>query len=151
MTNISIDQIKKLREETRASLADCRKAIEESNGDYGKAIEWLKKRGAEIAEKKAGRETKAGIVDTYIHHTLTSGATVALTCETDFVARTSEFKNLAHEIAQQITATNPDSIQTLLDSPWIRDEEKSISDLINETIAKLGENIEVKEFKRFET
>ena len=146
-----IDQIKKLREETSASIADCRQALDESNGDYKKALAWLKKRGIEKADKKAGRETKAGIVDTYIHHTLTSGATVALTCETDFVARTPEFKNLAHEITQQITATNPDSIQALLDSLWIRDEKKRISDLIKENIAKLGENIEVKEFKRFET
>lgn len=148
---ININDIKKLREETSASMSDVKKALEESLGDYEKAIAWLKKRGIEKAEKKVGRETKAGVIDTYIHHTLTSGATVALTSETDFVARTDEFKNLAHEIAKQITATNPDSLQTLLDSPWIKDESKKISTLINESIAKLGENIEIKDFKRFQT
>lgn len=141
--------LKKLREETQASVADIKTALEESKGDYVKALEWLKKHGIEKAGKKEGRQTKAGIVETYIHHNLTSGTTVVLTCETDFVQRTGEFKNLAHEIAMQINATDPKDLKALLSSPYIRDESKTVSDLIKEHIATLGENIEVKDFKRF--
>lgn len=144
-----IKVLKKLREETQASVADIKIALEESKGDHDKALEWLTKHGIEKAGKKEGRETKAGIVETYIHHNLTSGATVVLTCETDFVGRTGEFKNLAHEIAMQVNATNPKSIADLLKSPYIRDEKKTVADLVKEHIAKLGENIEIKDFKRF--
>lgn len=145
-----IKVLKKLREETQASVADIKIALEESKGDGAKALEWLTKHGIEKAGKKEGRETKAGIVETYIHHNLTSGTTVVLTCETDFVGMTGEFKNLAHEIAMQVNATDPKSIADLLKSPYIRDDNKTVADLIKEHIAKLGENIEVKEFKRFE-
>lgn len=146
---IDIKLLRKLREETQASVADIKAALEESKGDHDKALEWLTKHGIEKAGKKEGRETKAGIVETYIHHNLTSGATVVLTCETDFVGRTGEFKNLAHEIAMQVNATNPGSVAGLLKSLYIRDEKKTVADLIKEHIARLGENIEVKEFKKF--
>lgn len=148
--NANIELLKQLRLETSASIADCRKALEESNNDYEKALAWLKKHGLEKAEKKLDRKTSAGVVDAYIHHTLVSGATVVLTSETDFVARTEEFKNLAHEIAKQVTATNPKSADDLLKQPWIRDESKTVGDLIKEHIAKLGENITIKDFKKFE-
>ena len=144
-----LDQIKKLREETQASIADCRKALEEGNGDYGKALEWLKKRGAEIAEKKQDRETNQGLVDAYVHSGKV-GVLVTLLCETDFVARTSEFKNLAHEIALQISAMNPKDVDVLLKQEYIRDPKLTINDLIKQTIGKLGENIVVKEFSRHE-
>lgn len=147
---VDIKVLKRLREETQASVADVRRALEETNGDYEKALAWLSKHGIEKAGKKEGRKTSAGIVETYIHHNLTSGSTVVLTCETDFVGRTGEFKNLAHEIAMQINATDPKDLKALLGSPYIRDESKTVQDLMKEHIAKLGENIEVKEFKRFE-
>ena len=147
---IDIKDLKKLREETSASIADCRHALEESQGDYKKAILWLKKNALVKASKKEGRETQSGIVETYIHHTKTSGATVVISCETDFVSRTSEFKNLAHEIAMQVNATSPKDVKDLLKSPYIRDEKKTVGDLVKEHIARLGENIEIKEFKRFE-
>lgn len=147
---MNIKLLKKLRDETQASVADCRKALEETKGNYKEALEWLSKHGIEKAGKKEGRETSAGIVETYIHHNLTTGSTVVLTCETDFVGRTGEFKNLAHEIAMQVNATNPKDLKALLGSPYIRDEKKTIQDLIKEHIAKLGENIQVKDFKRFE-
>ncbi|HZQ29701.1 MAG TPA: translation elongation factor Ts [Patescibacteria group bacterium] len=150
MQKIDLNQLKKLREETQASVADCRRALEETNGDYRKALEWIRKHGIEKAGKKEGRETKAGVVESYTHHNLTSGSTVVLTCETDFVGRTEEFKNLAHEIAMQVNALNPKDVKALLSSAYIRDEKKTIQELIKEFIAKLGENIEVKEFKRFE-
>lgn len=145
-----IKVLKKLREDTQASVADIKTALEESKGDSAKALEWLRKHGIEKAGKKEGRETSAGIVETYIHHNLTSGTTVVLTCETDFVGRTGDFKQLAHEIAMQVNATNPKNVADLLKSPYIRDESKTIQDLIKEHIAKLGENIEVKDFKKFE-
>lgn len=145
-----IKDLKKLRDETQASIADCRKALEESNGDLDKAKDWLSKHGIEKAGKKEGRETKAGLVETYIHHNSTSGTTVVLTCETDFVARTDEFKHLAHEVAMEVNALNPKDVKALLSLPYIRDEKKTIEDLLKEHIAKLGENIQIKEFKRFE-
>lgn len=150
MGNVNLEQLKKLRNQTLTSIADCRQALEESGGDYQSALEWLQKHGIEKAEKKKERETKAGVIDTYIHHTLTSGGTVALACETDFVARTDEFKKLAHELAMQVTSTDPKTIEEFLSQPWIKDATKTVSDLMKEYIAKLGENIAVKEFKRFE-
>ena len=146
---IDVDQIKKLREETSASIADCRQALEESNGDYKKAIEFLKKRGIERAEKKADRETKQGLVESYVHNGKV-GVLLTLLCETDFVARTDEFKNLAHEIALQISAMDPKDIKTLLSQEYIRDPKVTIEELVKSAIGKLGENIVVREFKRVE-
>lgn len=146
---INIEQVKQLRDETQASIADCRKALEESDGDYKKAIEWLAKRGAEIAEKKADRETSQGIVESYVHNGKV-GVLLTLLCETDFVARTEEFKNLAHEIALQISAMNPADVKSLLVQEYIRDPQMTIEQLIKSAIGKLGENIKVREFTRLE-
>lgn len=145
-----IEQIKQLREESQASIADCKKALEESKGDYKKALLWLKKRGAEIAEKKADRQTSQGVVEAYIHGDGKIGVIVALLCETDFVARTDEFKKLAHEVAMQISAMNPKDVKSLLAQEYIRDPKVTIDDLIKEAIGKIGENIKVREFSRIE-
>lgn len=147
---MEITLLKQLRAETAASIADCRKALGESNGDYDKALVWLKKHGIEKAEKKSDRKTSQGLIDCYIHQNGRIGAIVSVLCETDFVARTSEFKILAHEIAMQVAAMNPKDVEFLLKQEYIRDSSKTIGDLIKEAIAKLGENIVVKEFKRFE-
>ena len=147
---MNLDLIKKLREETGAGIADCREALSESKGNMEEAKKWLKKKGFEKAAEKIQRAVNAGIVDTYIHHTLTSGATVVLSSETDFVARNPEFKELAHNIAQQVTATDPSSAEDLMNHRWIKDESKTVGDLIKENIAKFGENIQVDNFKRFE-
>ena len=147
---IDITFLKKLRNETQASIADCRKALEESNGDYQKAIAWLKKHGIEKAEKKSDRQTSQGLVDCYIHQNGRVAAMVSVLCETDFVARTDEFKNLVHEICMQVASMNPKDVNTLLKQEYIRDSSKTIETLIKEVIAKLGENIVVKEFERFE-
>ena len=144
-----LELVKKLREETQASISDCRRALEESSGDYGKAIEWLKKRGIEKAEKKADRETHQGIVDSYVHNGKV-GVILTLLCETDFVARTEEFKNLSHEIALQISAMNPKDVKSLLNQEYIRDPQMTIEELIKSVIGKLGENIVVREFSRHE-
>lgn len=145
-----VKEIKKLRDETQASIADCRKALDESKGDFKKALEWLRKRGAEIAEKKAERETSQGLVESYVHMNGKVGVIVALNCETDFVARNDEFKKLAHEIAMQISAMNPKDVDSLLKQEYIRDPKLTIDDLVKEAIGKIGENIKVREFSRIE-
>ena len=134
---INLQALKKLRNETQASVADCRKALEESDGDYNKAIVWLRKHGIEKAGKKADRTTSQGLVESYIHQNGKVGAMVEVLCETDFVARTSEFKTLAHEIAMQIAAMNPKNVDSLLKQEYIRDSSKTIESLIKEAIAKL--------------
>ncbi len=147
---VNIKLLKRLRDETSASIADLRKALEETNNDYKKALEWIKKHGIEKAEKKEGRETVAGIIESYIHQNGKVGTIVELLCETDFVARTSEFKNLAHEIAMQVAAMAPKDVSSLLKQEYIRDPSFKIQDLIKQAISKLGENIIVKKIERFE-
>jgi elongation factor Ts len=144
----NIDQLKKLREETSLSISECKKALEEAKGDIKKAKEILQKWGKEIAEKKAKREVKAGIIDSYIHPNKKIGVLLELNCETDFVAKSPDFQNLAHELCLQIAAMG-DEIP-LFEQPWIRDETKTVKDLIDEYIAKLGENIVLEKFVRYE-
>jgi len=147
---IDIKLIKQLREETQVSIADCTKALEEAKGDYEKAIELLKKRGIERAEKKADRTTGQGIIEAYIHQNGKVGVLLELLCETDFVARTEDFKRLAHEVAMQIAAMDPKNVESLLKQEYIRDGSVTIENLVKQTIGKLGENIVIKQFTRFE-
>ncbi|HUQ85227.1 MAG TPA: translation elongation factor Ts [Candidatus Limnocylindrales bacterium] len=150
MANIDLKTLKKLRDETAASIVDCRVALDESGGDYKKALEWLKKRGIEKASKKSGRSTGEGLVEAYIHNGGKIGVLVTVNCETDFVAKTEEFKQLAHEVAMQISAMNPSSVEELLKQDNIRDSSITIDQLIKSAIGKLGENITIGDFKRFE-
>jgi len=150
MITVSVDLIKKLREETNAPVMECKSALQEANGDIEKAKEILKKKGMERADKKASRETKAGLVESYTHNNGRVGVIVEVFCETDFVARNEEFKKLCHELALQIASMNPESVADLFAQPWIRDESKTIEQLVKETIGKLGENIKVNRFVRFE-
>lgn len=147
---VDIELLKKLRLETGISLADCRKALEETNNDYKKAAEWLKKQGLEKAEKKSDREASQGLVESYIHQNGKVGSLVKIACETDFVARTEDFKNLAHEVAMQVAAMKPKNVDTLLKQEYIRDGSQTIEQLVKSTVAKLGENIVVKEIVVFE-
>lgn len=144
---ITIDQLKKLRETTQASVMECRKALEETNGNDNEAETLLRKWSAEKAEKKAGRETSVGLVESYVHAGKV-GVLVEVLCETDFVARTDDFKKLAHEIALQIASMNPKDVKTLLTQEYIRDSKLTIEKLIKETIGKLGENITIGKFTR---
>ena len=146
--NISLDQLKKLREETSAGVSDCRAALEDAGGDFDKAKKLLTARGIEKAAKKEGKETHEGIIESYIHANGKVGVLVELTCETDFVAKNDEIKKLAHEICLQITAMNPKDVKELLDSTYVRDAKFTISDLIKTTIAKVGENITISRFSR---
>lgn len=148
--SVDIKQIKKLRDETGASIADVRKALEETNGDYIKAIDWLKIHGIQKAEKKADRTTGQGLVESYIHANGKVGAMIEILCETDFVARTDDFKHLAHEVAMQVCAMNPKDVDTLLKQDYIRDSSITIESLVKQVIGKLGENIVIKDIKRFE-
>lgn len=145
--NISVDLIKKLREETQAGVADCRQALEDTNGDYGKAKKLIRERGLEKAAKKEGKETSQGIIEAYVHAGRV-GVLVELRSETDFVARNEEFVRLAHEIALQVAAMNPKDIKELLASPYIRDAGVTIGDVVKQTIAKVGENITIARFSR---
>ena len=150
MAQLDLKAIKKLRDETSASIADCRRALEEANGDEKKALEWLKKRASEIAAKKADRETSQGIIEAYIHGGGKVGVLVDLSCETDFVAKTEEFKKLAKEIAMQVAAMDPKDVDDLLKQAYIRDAGQTIDSLIKDVIGKIGENIAVKRFIRYE-
>jgi elongation factor Ts len=191
---ISIDMVKELRECTGAGVLDCRNALEEVEGDLDKAAELLRKKGLTIAAAKAGREANEGLVEAYVHTGGKLGVLVEINCETDFVARTGEFQELAHDLAMQIAAADPRYVAAedipaevleqerqwqreqvegdkpeeimerilegklkkyygevcLLDQPFIRDGEVTVRDLITAKIAKLGENIKVRRFARFE-
>lgn len=149
MADIDLKQLKKLREETSASVTDCRNALVESGGDYKKALEWIKKRSLSKAEKKADRETGQGVIEPYVHGDRI-GVLVEVLCETDFVARTDDFKKLSHEIAMQIASMNPESVEDLMKQPYIRDASMTIEELIKSVIGKLGENIQIKRFHRME-
>jgi elongation factor Ts len=147
---IGIEDIKKLREVTGAGIADCRQALEDTDGDQKKAAEILRKKGIEKAGKKAERQVKAGMVFSYVHHTGRLGAIVGLACETDFVAKTDDFQKLGKELALHIAASKPTSVEELMGQEYVRDASKTVEVLIKETIGKLGENIQVLEFKILE-
>ena len=150
MKDISLDQIKKLRSKTKAGVMDCRQALEESQGDITKAEKWLQKKGLKSAAKREDKETCQGIVEAYTHAEGKIVAMVELLCETDFVARTDDFKNLAHDLAMQIAAMKPKNIEDFLKQAWIKDESKKIEELVKDLIAKTGENIKVGRVARFE-
>ena len=149
MGSIDLSILKKLREETSASVSDCRQALENSDGDYQKALAWIKKRGIEKADKKKERETSQGLIESYIHGNGRVGVLVELLCETDFVAKTDEFKHLAHELAMQIAAMNPKNVDSLQKQEYIRDSSMTIEHLIKSIVGKLGENITIGRFQRF--
>lgn len=191
---VTIEMVKELREKTGAGVLDCRNALQQVEGDFDRAAEILRKKGLALAEKKSEREANEGLIEAYVHAGGKLGVLVELNCETDFVARTEEFRELAHDVALQVAATNPrylapgdvpaDVLERerewqlqevepgkpeevldrilegklkkyfsevcLLDQSFIKDESLTIRDLITNTIAKLGENIKVRRFARFE-
>jgi len=192
---VSIDQVKDLRQETGVSISECKTALEEAQGDPEKAKEILRKWGKQLAGKKSSREAGSGIIDSYVHPNNKVGAMIELRCETDFVAKSDGFKELAHEICLHITAMKPlflseDEIPeefldgetkiykeqmegsgkpeeilnqiiegkldkykkevSLLSQSWVKDDSKTIKGLIEEYVAKIGENIILKKFVRFD-
>ena len=191
MSNISIEEIKKLKELSGVGLTDAKNALVEANGDFDKALEAMRKKGLTKAEKRGDRETREGLVEAYIHDGRI-GAIIELNCETSFVAKTDEFKDLAHKLAMQVASMNPlyvseDNIpedvkkakmkeleenfkgpekmkeqilggqmkksfadKVLMNQPYILDDTKTVEAFIKESIAKTGENITVRQFKRIE-
>ncbi|MDP6071430.1 MAG: translation elongation factor Ts [SAR202 cluster bacterium] len=161
---INIDTIKALRGLTSAGIMDCKSALEESDGDIAKAEEILRSKGIASAIKKSTRETNQGLVESYIHSGGRIGAIVEANCETDFVARTDDFKALAHNLAMQVAAMAPKYVDVsdipdgdqenveevcLLQQPFIKDPSLSVQDLVREAAGKLGENVQVRRFTRF--
>ncbi len=168
-----MDILKKLREVTGAGVMDCKRALDAASGNFDKALEALRRRGHEIAEKKSTRVANQGVIESYIHTGGKIGALVELNCETDFVARCDDFKRLARDLAMQIAATPPAYIRRddipaeilkekkgdpldefckkacLLEQPFIKDQALTIRDLLTQVIAKVGENIVVRRFIRF--
>ncbi len=162
---ISLELIKELREQSGAGIMQCRNALEKHEGNREKALEFLKEQGLLKAKEKAERTAAEGLIEAYIHTGGRVGAMIELNCETDFVARTDEFKQLAHNLAMQVAAMNPQFISEadipkkadvdpqaacLLRQPYIKDQELTIEDIITDTIARVGENIKVSRFARFE-
>lgn len=149
---ITIGQIKKLRDETAISVSECKKALEKAGGDFQKAKEILKKLGKDLSGRKAKRKAGQGIVASYIHSNKKIGVLLELNCESDFVAKNQDFQRLAHEMCLQIAAVGyeADDEDSFLKQPWIKDETKTVKELIDEHIVKLGENIIIKRFVRYE-
>ena len=143
-----LDDLKSLREKTGAGIMDVKKALEEAKGDVKKAEEILKARGVAIAAKKSDRATSQGLIDAYIHMGKV-GAMVEVACETDFVSRNDEFKKFVHEIALQAATSEAENAEKLLQEDYFRDPSKKITDLLNEVIAKTGENIKIKRFVKY--
>jgi elongation factor Ts len=161
MPDITAKLIKELRDNTGAGIMDAKKALEESNGDLEKASKVLAEKGLASAEKRIGRATENGVIESYIHTGGRIGSLVELSCETDFVARTEEFTKCAKEIAMQVAAMNPISInkednkeyedeQILELQVYIRDSSKTVGDVVKELSARVGENIVIKKIHRFE-
>ncbi len=139
--------VQKLREMTGAGVMDCKKALDDAKNDIEKAKALIMERGLAKVEKRAGRETGAGMVKAYVHNDRI-GVIVELRAETDFVVRSEPFQELAREIAMQISATAPENIEALLKQPYIRDESKTVEQIVGEVIAKVGENIRIANFAR---
>lgn len=173
---VTTEMVKTLREKSGAGIMDSKRALEEAGGDMEKAANILRQQGLAKASKKSGRAALQGLVEPYIHSGGRIGAMVEVNCETDFVARTADFKELAHDVAMQVAATNPRVVSadelsdqelaalekeygsrddavaavSLLDQPFIKDAKRTIGDLVTAAVAKLGENIIVRRFARFE-
>ena len=173
---ISANLVKELREKSGAGIMECKRALEETGGDLEKAAGMLRQQGLVKADKKSGRSASEGLIEPYIHGGGRIGAIVEVNCETDFVARTPDFKDLAHDIAMQVAATSPRYLDAesvpegdvpglereygsrdagiaavcLLDQPFIKDPKLTVRDLVRDRIGKLGENIIVRRFARFE-
>lgn len=145
-----IEKIKNLRDSTGLSFNEIKKSITEAGGDEERAKEILRQLGAKLAAKKAVRGVKDGVVEAYIHNTRKIGSLVEVLCETDFVARNLEFQKLAHDIAMHLAAMKPGGTKDLLAQPFIKDQDITVQELINQSIAKLGENIQIGRFEVFE-
>lgn len=164
MVQVSAETVRLLRQQTGAGIMNCKRALEETNGDVEKAQHLLKQRGLASAARVSDRATSEGIIAAYIHSGQRLGAIVEVNCETDFVARTPEVRELSHNLAMQVAAMAPLYVSReempkdegrppqevcLLEQPYIKDPTKTVGELVRETIAKVGENIRIRRFSRF--
>ena len=162
---ISASDVKELRERTGAGMLECKQALESAKGDLDKAMAALKEKGHALAEKRSGRETLEGVIGSYMHHNHRVGTLVEVNCESDFVARTDDFKHLVTAVALQVAGANPKylskedmpegseedpKVVCLLEQSYLKDESKTVAEMVKETIAKTGENIRIRRFARFE-
>lgn len=157
-TSVTASEVKKLRESTGAGVMECKRALEDTSGDFDQAVSLVKERGLEKAASRSSRGTNEGLVEAYIHPNRPIGAMISLSCETDFVARTDDFRNLARDLCMHIAAMDPACIspdqsnegEPLLSQPFVKDPGRKVADVIQEVAAKTGENVKVSEFSRFE-
>lgn len=195
MGTISASMVKELREKTGAGMMDCKEALKECDGDIEKSVDFLRKKGLAKAAKRSGRETSEGVVESYIHMGGKIGVLVEVNCESDFVAKTDDFKEFARNVAMHIAATSPEGVEAedipeavvererqvyreqvlemgkpenivdkivdgkmkkffaeacLMQQPYVKNPDISVQDYLNDTVAKIGENIKVKRFARFQ-
>ena len=150
---ITSQMVKELREKTNAGMMDCKKALAETGGDMEKAVDFLRQKGLAVAAKRSGRATSEGVIECYIHGVGKLGVLVEVGCETDFVAKTDQFKAFAKDVAMHIADANPVAInhEELLAQKFVKNPDVSIQDMLNELVAKMGENITVKRFARYQT
>jgi elongation factor Ts len=141
------DEILKLREITSAGVMDCKRALEEAKGDFELAKKIIHEKGLAKVEKRADREAGAGMIYSYVHNERI-GVLVDARAETDFVVHSEPFKEMVREVAMQIAAMGPENLEQLLAQPYIKDDKKTIQDLVNEVIAKVGENVKIRTFSR---
>jgi elongation factor Ts len=147
MADISIDEIKRLRELTGVGITDAKQALVDAGGDFDKALEQMRQKGLTKAEKRGEREARAGLIGSYVHDGRI-GVLVEVNCETDFVAKTDQFKELVKDLTLHIAASDPQDVADLLEQPFIKDPAKPVGDIVKEANAKLGENIVVRRFSR---
>ena len=146
---VRLDAIKRLRDETGAPVGDVRSALEAADGDEAKARALLKQRGAQVANKRQGRATGQGRIEAYIHHDGRLGALVEVNCESDFVARTDEFRQLCKDLAMQVAAMEASDVDGLMKQPFVKDAGTTIGDLLKALMAKTGEKVVIKRFMKF--
>ena len=147
---ISAKVVMELRAQTGAGMMDCKKALKETNGDMEKAIDFLREKGLAAAAKKASRIAAEGLVGSYLCEKCGAAALVEINCETDFVAKTDEFKQLVEDVCIQVIKSNPADVDALLKTPYFKDETQTIADVITAKVAKIGEKITIRRFERYE-
>ena len=151
MANITSAMVKELREMTQAGMMDCKKALMEAEGEMERAIEWLREKGLAAAAKKAGRIAAEGLVESFINEDATVGVIVEVNCETDFVAKTDNFKSFCQDVALHIAKANPADVDALLAQTFINNSAKTITDLVSDATVAIGEKIAIRRFVRYET
>jgi elongation factor Ts len=149
MSAYTAADVKKLREETGAGMMECKKALDASDGNFDKAKEWVHQQGLAKAEKKSDRETKIGYIASYVHNNHQVAALVEVLCETDFVARNDEFQAMAKDVAMQVVAMTPETVEELLAQDCIKNPSLTVEELVKSVSGKIGERLVINRFVRY--